>query len=86
MTEWHDRQVSAGVGATINFRDGADRAVISVDEERVSRACLPLFYGCCFFSHSSEESVSTDRISQLGLLFPTGSGLVPTSRPSGRSA
>ncbi|CAL8275339.1 unnamed protein product [Arctogadus glacialis] len=34
VTEWNDRQVSAGVGATIYFRDGADRAVISVDEER----------------------------------------------------
>ncbi|CAL8283239.1 unnamed protein product [Gadus morhua 'NCC'] len=34
VTEWNDRQVSAGVGATIYFRDGADRAVFSVDEER----------------------------------------------------
>ncbi|XP_056440967.1 uncharacterized protein LOC130378059 [Gadus chalcogrammus] len=34
VTEWNDRQVSAGVGATICFGDGGDRAFISVDEER----------------------------------------------------
>ena len=50
MTEWNDRQGSAGVGgATIRLGDGADRAVLSVDEERASRACLLLFYASVLF-------------------------------------
>lgn len=45
MTEWNDRELSPGVSATIKFKGGEDRAVISVDEDRVSRAC---FFVCLF--------------------------------------
>ena len=36
VTEWNDRELSPGVSATIKFKGGADRAVISTDEDRVS--------------------------------------------------
>lgn len=42
VTEWNDRQVSTGGGATIQI--GMDRALISIEEDRVSRAFWGFFY------------------------------------------
>ncbi|XP_030266788.1 uncharacterized protein LOC115578107 isoform X3 [Sparus aurata] len=56
LTEWYDRQLTPGIGATIRFKDGTQRAVISVDEDRWFSA-----YFTCFFLGSTGLPVANPR-------------------------
>ncbi|CAL8236421.1 unnamed protein product [Boreogadus saida] len=70
VTEWNDRQVS--VGATIYFRHGADRAVISVDEdsEKERAEWIKVIQKAIAVKLASKVSPQTEPEEELGRRAP----------------